>query len=128
MALRTSSCHGFSASVTGPPNTRNSCQTVMRNSSAHAEYWKMENASVTKGKYCSMAVISVPKASKKIPETASMMLVTMDATQFTMLSKIQPRSNPAHLPGAGRYNMGFIRCTYRLESRAASMPRRNPAC
>ena len=39
-----------------------------------------------------MAVISVPKASKKIPETASMMLVTMDATQFTMLSKIQLRS------------------------------------
>ena len=65
------------------------------------------------------------RQAKKIPETASMMLVTMDATQFTMLSKIQLRSNPAHLPGAGRHNMGLIRCTYRLESRAASMLPRN---
>ena len=61
----------------------------------------MENASVTNGKYCSIAVISVPKAFKKMPETASMMLVTMDATQFTMLSKIQLRSNGAHLLAAG---------------------------
>lgn len=61
----------------------------------------MENASVTNGKYCSIAVISVPKAFKKMPETASMMLVTMDATQFTILSKIQLKSNDAHLLAAG---------------------------
>ena len=48
-----------------------------------------------------MAVMSVPKAFKKMPEMASMMLVTMDATQFTILSKIQLRSNDAHLLAAG---------------------------
>ena len=61
-ALLPSSTHGFSASVTGPPNTRNNCQTVIRNSSAHAVYCITVKALDTNGKYSSIAVISVPSA------------------------------------------------------------------
>ena len=38
IAALASSAHGFSASVTGPPKTRNNCQTVIRNSIAQAVY------------------------------------------------------------------------------------------
>ena len=36
--------HGFSASVIGPPKTRNNCQTVIRNKSAQAVYCITVNA------------------------------------------------------------------------------------
>ena len=61
----------------------------MINNSAHAVYCIMVKAMVTKGKYSSIAVMSVPSALRKMPETASMMLVTMLAIQLAMPSKIQ---------------------------------------
>ena len=42
-----------------------------------------------KGKYSSIAVISVPSASRNRPEMASMIWVMMLATQFAAPSKIQ---------------------------------------
>jgi hypothetical protein len=38
IAERTSRCQGFSASVIGPPNALNNCQTIIMNSSAQAVY------------------------------------------------------------------------------------------
>lgn len=38
MELRAIRCQGFSASVIGPPNTRNSCHTVIMNINAQAKY------------------------------------------------------------------------------------------
>ena len=88
-ALLAISVSGFSASVIGPPKARKSCQTVMRNRSVQAKYCKMEKAFPTNGKYSSIAVMSVPSASKNKPETASMRLVTIPLTQSTIPSKIQ---------------------------------------
>jgi hypothetical protein len=63
----------------------------MRNSNAHAVYCITVNAIVTNGKYSSIAVISVPRASRKIDEIASIMLVTTLASQFAMPSNIQSK-------------------------------------
>ena len=95
-ALRSRSCQGFSASVMGPPNTRNSCHTVMRKRTAQAMYCITSKALVTKGKYPSMADISVPRAWRKMPDTASIRSAAMLDTQVTMPSKIQ--SSIPHLP------------------------------
>jgi hypothetical protein len=89
--LLASRCHGFSASVIGPPNVRKSCHIVMRNNNAHAVYCMIEKAIVINGKYSSIAVISVPRALRKIPDMASMSDVMMLAVQFTMPSKIQSK-------------------------------------
>ena len=75
--------------MTGPPNTRKSCQIVIRKSMAQAVYWKMLNALLTKGKYSSIAVMSVPRASRKSADTASMRLETVLLTHSTIPSKIQ---------------------------------------
>jgi hypothetical protein len=48
-------------------------------------------AFVTKGKYSSIADISVPSALKKIPDMASITLVATLAIQFAIPSKIQSR-------------------------------------
>ncbi|CDD29490.1 unknown [Firmicutes bacterium CAG:94] len=88
-ALRSRSCQGFSASVMGPPNTRNSCHTVMRNRTAQAMYCITSKALVTKGKYPSMAPMSVPRASRNTRDTASISSEAMLETQVTMPSKIQ---------------------------------------
>ena len=90
-ALLITKCHGFSASVIGPPNALNSCQTVIRNRMHQAAYCIISKALVTKGKYCSIANISVPSAFKNIPDTASIIDVMMLAIQFTIPSKIQSR-------------------------------------
>ncbi len=64
-------CHGFSASVMGPPKDLKSCQTTIRISMAYAVTCMTLYAFVTNGKYSSMAVISVPNASRNRPDTAS---------------------------------------------------------
>ena len=88
-ALLPINVHGFSASVTGPPNIRNNCQTVMRKSSAQAVYCITVKALLTKGKYSSMAVMSVPSACRNIPETASIRSVTTELTHVIIPSNIQ---------------------------------------
>ena len=94
MQLRTKSCHGFSDSVIGPPNARNNCQIVIRNKTAHAVYCKIVNALVINGKYCSIAVMSVPSAFKKIPDVESIKLETTLASQSATPSKIQSNILP----------------------------------
>lgn len=89
--LRANKCHGFSASVIGPPNTRNNCQMVIRNRMHHAVYCMMVKAFVINGKYSSIATMSVPRAFKKIPDIVSIIDVTMLAIQLTIPSKIQSR-------------------------------------
>ena len=89
MALRAKRIKGFSASVIGPPNTRNSCHTNMRKRIAHAVYCMALKALVTKGKYSSIAVISVPSAFKNSPDTASISFVAALLIQVTIPSKIQ---------------------------------------
>ena len=88
-ALLPISVHGFSASVTGPPNIRNNCQTVMRKRIAQAVYCITVKALLTKGKYSSMAVMSVPSACRNIPETASIRSVTTELTHVIIPSNIQ---------------------------------------
>lgn len=88
-ALLSRSCQGFSASVMGPPNTRNSCHTVMRNRTAQAMYCITSKALVTKGKYPSMASMSVPRASRNTRDTASISSEAILDTQVTIPSKIQ---------------------------------------
>ena len=70
-ALRATNCHGFSASVIGPPKVRNNCQTITRNKMAHAMYCITSKALDINGKYSSIAVISVPRALRNKPDTAS---------------------------------------------------------
>ena len=111
-ALLAISDHGFSASVIGPPYTRNNCQTVMRNSNAHAVYCITSKAFPTNGKYSSMAVISVPSALRNKPETASISVVTVLLIHVIMPSKIQS-SKFHHLQSrlTGKVN----RCTVRRQ-------------
>ena len=90
-ALRATSCHGSSASVIGPPKTRKSCQTVMRNKIAHAVYCITSNAFETKGKYSSMVTMSVPSAFRNNPDTASISWEAMLATHEIIPSKIQSK-------------------------------------
>ena len=75
----------------GPPNARNNCHTTIRIRIAQAVTCMMSYALVTKGKYSSMAVISVPSASRKSPDTASKSCETILAIQPTIPSKIQSR-------------------------------------
>jgi hypothetical protein len=51
----------------------------------------MVNATVTNGKYSSIASISVPRASRNTPEIASIIDVIRLAIQLTMPSNIQSR-------------------------------------
>ena len=91
IAPRTTNCHGFSASVMGPPNARNSCQTTMRKRTAQAVYCMTSKALVMKGKYSSMVTMSVPNALRKRPETASMICEAMLEIHVTIPSKIQSK-------------------------------------
>ena len=81
----------------GPPKERKSCHTVIRNRIDQAVYWRMLKAFVTKGKYSSMATMSVPKALRNRPDTASISWVTTLLIQVTIPSKIQS-SKIHHLP------------------------------
>ena len=94
--LLTKRCHGFSASVIGPPKALNSCHTVIRKSNAHAVYCMIENAIVMNGKYSSIVDMLVPSALMNMPETASIICVIIEAIQLAIPSKIQSKI-AAHL-------------------------------
>lgn len=97
---RASNVHGFSASVTGPARARNNCQMVTSASTDHARYCMMVNAVLTKGKYTSITVMSVPSAFKNSPDTASMRSVTMPAIQSMIPSNIQSNTTYPPRPSA----------------------------
>ena len=94
--LLASNVNGFSASVIGPPKTRNNCQTVIKKRIAHAIYCITSNAFVTNGKYSSIAVRSVFNVFKNSPETASISCDTILEIHLTIPSNIQS-SNISHL-------------------------------
>ncbi len=119
IAPRTTNCHGFSASVIGPPNARNSCHTTMRKRTAQAVYCMTSKALVIKGKYSSIVTISVPNALRKRPETASIICDAMLETQVTIPSKIQSKI-VIHLLSDPELSF-FSRCTVRRQSTAAGM-------
>ena len=87
--LLASNDKGFSASVMGPPNTRNNCHTVIKNNNAHAIYCMTVKAFETNGKYSSIAVMFVPSAFKNRPDTASISWETILLIHVTIPSKIQ---------------------------------------
>ena len=121
IAPRTTNCHGFSASVIGPPKARNSCQTTMRKRTAQAVYCMTSKALVIKGKYSSIVTMSVPNALRKRPETASMICDAILETQVAIPSKIQSKI-VIHLPSDP--DLPFISlCTARQRSAAAGMLR-----
>ena len=64
----------------------------------------MVNAFVTNGKYSSIAVISVPSALRKRPDTASITCETILLTQVTIPSNIQS-SIIYHLLSARPYQL-----------------------
>ena len=121
MALRATSCQGFSASVIGPPNTRNSCQTVIKNSTAHAVYCMMSKAAVMKGKYSSIAVMSAPRAPRKMPDTASMICEAMLDIQVTMPSKIQSKIINHLLQYSYGHRHGSQPCLFPSQSRSSHL-------
>ena len=121
IAPRTTNCHGFSASVMGPPNARNSCQTTMRKRTAQAVYCMMSKALVMKGKYSSMVTMSVPNALRKRPETASMICEAILEIHVTIPSKIQSKI-VVHLLSDPELLIISL-CTARRRSTAAGMLR-----
>ena len=91
MAPRITRCQGFSASVIGPPNARKICHMTIRYKIAQDVYWRVPYAFVIKGKYSSIAVMSVPRASRNRPDTASRIVDAILAIQLTIPSKIQSK-------------------------------------
>ncbi|MCL2776245.1 MAG: hypothetical protein FWD71_23330 [Oscillospiraceae bacterium] len=63
----------------------------MRNNRHHAVYCIISKVLETNGKYSSIVVISVPRAFRSMPETASITAVTILAIHVTIPSKIQSR-------------------------------------
>ena len=89
--LRAIRCSGCYASVMGTTNVLNSCQTVIRKINDHAIYFITQYATVMKGKYSSITVISAPKAFRNSPDTASISEEAMLEIQVMIPSKIQSK-------------------------------------